>query len=87
MPANDVDRLGYGDCKRYLIIRHWSSGVPSYYTELYGDSNIRDIEADFSIQGNHVILCIPTGLKIYFECTSQTDPLVFKLILPMTEMS
>ncbi|MBB1194509.1 DUF3857 domain-containing protein [Flavobacterium sp. SOK18b] len=83
MPANDVDRLGYGDCKalsNYTRALLEVVGVPSYYTELYGDSNIRDIEADFfSIQGNHVILCIPNGPEnIFLECTSQTDPFGFQ---------
>ncbi|QZK89441.1 DUF3857 domain-containing protein [Flavobacterium sp. CHNK8] len=83
MPANDVDRLGYGDCKalsNYTRALLDVVGVPSYYTELYGDSNIRDIEADFfSIQGNHAILCIPNGPEnIFLECTSQTDPFGFQ---------
>ncbi len=83
MPANDVDRLGYGDCKalsNYTRALLEVVGVPSYYTELYGDSNIRDIEADFfSIQGNHAILCIPNGPEnIFLECTSQTDPFGFQ---------
>lgn len=83
MPANDVDRLGYGDCKglsNYTRALLEAVGVSSYYTELYGDSNIRDIEADFfSIQGNHAILCIPNGPEnIFLECTSQTDPFGFQ---------
>lgn len=83
MFANDVDRLGYGDCKglsNYTRALLQTVGVPSYYTELYGDDNIRDIEADFfSIQGNHAILCIPNGTEnIFLECTSQTDPFGFQ---------
>ncbi|OUD37342.1 DUF3857 domain-containing protein [Flavobacterium sp. FPG59] len=83
MLANDVDRLGYGDCKglsNYTRALLEAVGVPSYYTELYGDSNIRDIEADFfSIQGNHVILCIANGSdNIFLECTSQTNPFGFQ---------
>ena len=50
--------------------------MPSYYTELYGDRDKIDIESDFfSVQGNHVILCVPNKDKyVFLECTSQTDP-------------
>ena len=79
MLASAVDRLGYGDCKalsNYTRALLEVVGVPSYYTELYGDQDIRNIEADFfSIQGNHVILCVPNGGDfIFLECTSQDDP-------------
>lgn len=83
MLASDVDRLGYGDCKalsNYTRALLEVVGVPSYYTELYGDRDIRDIEADFfSIQGNHAILCVPhQGESIFLECTSQDDPFGFQ---------
>ncbi len=83
MLASDVDRLGYGDCKalsNYTRALLEVVGVPSYYTELYGDRDIRDIEADFfSIQGNHVILCVPhKDESIFLECTSQDDPFGFQ---------
>jgi hypothetical protein len=79
MLANDVDRLGYGDCKalsNYTRSLLEVVGVPSYYTELYGDNDIKNIEADFtSLQGNHVILCVPNGNEnIFLECTSQDSP-------------
>ena len=79
MLAKDVDRLGYGDCKalsNYTRALLDAVGVTSYYTELYGDSNKIDVRKDFfSIQGNHVILCIPDKEKnVFLECTSQTDP-------------
>ena len=83
MLANDVDRLGYGDCKalsNYTRALLEVVGVSSYYTELYGDQDIRNIEADFfSIQGNHAILCVPNGSEsIFLECTSQDDPFGFQ---------
>ncbi|WP_338646335.1 DUF3857 domain-containing transglutaminase family protein [Flavobacterium sp. KS-LB2] len=83
MLASDVDRLGYGDCKalsNYTRALLEVVGVPSYYTELYGDRDIRNIEADFfSIQGNHVILCVPNETEsIFLECTSQDDPFGFQ---------
>lgn len=83
MLANDVDRLGYGDCKalsNYTRALLEVVGVPSYYTELYGDQDVKNIEADFfSIQGNHVILCVPNSSEsIFLECTSQDDPFGFQ---------
>ncbi|SFB04118.1 protein of unknown function [Flavobacterium swingsii] len=79
MLAKDVDRLGYGDCKalsNYTRALLDVVGVPSYYTELYGSYNKTDIETDFfSIQGNHVILCVPNKENyIWLECTSQDAP-------------
>lgn len=79
MLATDVDRLGYGDCKalsNYTRALLDVVGVPSYYTELYGDRDLRDIDEDFfSIEGNHVVLCIPNNDKhVFLECTSQQDP-------------
>ncbi len=79
MMADDVDRLGYGDCKalsNYARSLLEVVDVPSYYTELYGDVDIKNIEADFtSLQGNHVILCIPNGDKnLFLECTNQDNP-------------
>ncbi|MBZ4037194.1 DUF3857 domain-containing protein [Flavobacterium sp. 17A] len=79
MLAQDVDRLGYGDCKalsNYTRALLSAVDVPSYYTELYGDRSPIDIEEDFfSIQGNHAILCVPDGNKyVFLECTSQSNP-------------
>jgi hypothetical protein len=79
MLANDVDRLSYGDCKaltNYTRALLSAVDVPSYYTELYGDSDKTDIESDFSsLQGNHVILAVPNkGDYIFLECTSQDNP-------------
>jgi hypothetical protein len=79
MLANDVDRLGYGDCKalsNYTRTLLNAVDVPSYNTLLYGSSNKRDIETDFvSMQGNHMILAVPDKEKyVFLECTSQVDP-------------
>ena len=79
MLATDVDRLGYGDCKaltNYTKALLETVGVPSYNTILYGDSYKRNIQSDFvSMQGNHMILAIPTGDNYtWLECTSQDDP-------------
>jgi len=79
MFADDVDRLGYGDCKaltNYTKALLNVVDVPSYNTVLYGDSYKEDIDADFvSMQGNHMILCVPNQENyIWLECTSQEDP-------------
>lgn len=78
MLAKDVDRLGYGDCKalsNYTRALLKTVGVPSYYTIIYSGQR-RDLQEDFvSMQGNHAILALPVGEKMYWlECTSQTDP-------------
>ena len=79
MLAADVDRLGYGDCKaltNYTKALLDEVGVPSYYSIIYGDENIRNIDKDFSAtQGNHAILCLPINENyVWLECTSQTAP-------------
>jgi hypothetical protein len=83
MLAKDVDRLGYGDCKaltNYTKALLNAVDVPSCYTVLYGSSSKRSIESDFvSMQGNHVMLSIPSGDKyVWLECTSQEDPFGFQ---------
>ncbi|MCT8338821.1 DUF3857 domain-containing protein [Flavobacteriaceae bacterium TK19130] len=82
MPAADVDRLGYGDCKAltfYTKTLLEAVGVPSYYTVLYAGDQERDLNPEFSgIMGNHVILGIPEGDEIiWLECTSQLNPFGF----------
>lgn len=83
MLAKDVDRLGYGDCKaltNYTRSLLKVAGVPSYYTVIYGDTDIRNLQQDFvSMQGNHVILGVPTDKEmLWLECTSQTTPFGFQ---------
>lgn len=82
MPAKDVDRLGYGDCKalsNYTRALLKAVDVPSYYTVIYGQ-NKRDINPDFvSMQGNHIILAIPHNNElVWLECTSQSIPFGFQ---------
>ena len=79
MLANDVDRLGYGDCKalsNYTRALLKAVDVPSYNVILYGNPRKRNIEADFvSMQGNHMILAVPNkDSYVFLECTSQVDP-------------
>lgn len=83
MLAKDVDKLGYGDCKalsNYTRCLLKSVGVPSYYTVVYAGAGRRNIQKDLaSIQGNHIILTLPTekGLQ-WLECTSQIKPFGFQ---------
>jgi transglutaminase-like putative cysteine protease len=79
--ANQVDKVGYGDCKgltNYTKALMGVANVTSYYTIVYADEK-QDIDKEFSsIQGNHIILNIPNkGNDIWLECTSQTMPFGF----------
>jgi transglutaminase-like putative cysteine protease len=83
MPAKDVDRLGYGDCKaltNYTRALLQAVGVESYYAVVYGDRRARNLREDFvSMQGNHVILAIPNNNDlVWLECTSQQLPFGFQ---------
>lgn len=82
MPAKDVDRLGYGDCKalsNYTRCLLKAVGVESYYTIIYGDNSKESLQQDFvSMQGNHAILAMPNdGKMLFLECTSQVAPFNF----------
>lgn len=78
--ANEVDKVGYGDCKgltNYTMALLKIAGVESYYTVVYAGSKITSFYEDFASlgQGNHVILNIPNkGDDIWLECTSQKMP-------------
>jgi hypothetical protein len=80
MLVDDVDRLGYGDCKalsNYTRILLKTVGVESFLTIIYGGREITDFDKDFVSlsQGNHMILAIPNNDKMLFlECTNQSVP-------------
>jgi len=80
--ASEVDKLGYGDCKgltNYTMSLLKAVNVESYYSVLYAGKDQQSIDKDFvSMQGNHVILNIPseTG-DTWLECTSQQTPFGF----------
>lgn len=79
MTAAEVDQMKYGDCKgltNYTKALLESQNIESYYAVVYGGENKVDIDGDFaSMQGNHVILNIPSEEEnIWLECTSQTTP-------------
>lgn len=83
MPAADVHRLGYGDCKAlvaYMQNLLMAVDIPSQYCVVYGGDAKRDMLSDFSSmsQGNHVILCVPLGRDTtWLECTSSLMPFGF----------
>ncbi len=83
MLAEDVDRLGYGDCKaltNYTKALLDSQNISSNYCVVWRDYEKIDIDPDFaSMEGNHVILNIPDDKEddIWLECTSQTLPFNF----------
>ncbi len=79
--ANQVDKVGYGDCKgltNYMKALLDVAGVTSYYTVVHADEKF-SVDEDFaSLEGNHVILNLPNdGKDIWLECTSQTMPFGF----------
>jgi hypothetical protein len=82
-PASDVDKLNYGDCKalvNYAQALLKVAGVDSWYCVVYGNHREkRSMISDFaSMQGNHIILCLPfKNDTTWAECTSQQIPFGF----------
>lgn len=82
IPANEVHKMGYGDCKgltNYTKALLDAVDVESYYSVIWAGKSQKNIIEDFSsMQGNHIILNIPNENKdIWLECTSQTMPFGF----------
>ena len=82
MSAEEVDKLGYGDCKaltNYTKSLLDIAEVPSVYTVVYAGNSQRSIDENLiGVQGNHVFLCIPQAQdSIWLECTSQKIPFGF----------
>lgn len=79
IPANTIDRVGYGDCKalsNYMHSMLKAVGVDSYYTLINSGNNKYRLHKDLpGAQFNHVILCIPEESDtLWLECTSQQIP-------------
>ncbi len=82
--ANQVDKVGYGDCKgltNYTKALLDVVGVESYYVHVEANEGDQvSFEKDFAslVQGNHVILNIPNnGNDVWLECTNQSIPFGF----------
>jgi hypothetical protein len=81
--ANEVDQLGYGDCKglvNYMQSLLRAVDIPSYYCIVNAGSQKMSLDKDFASmnQANHVILCLPFEKDTtWLECTSQTAPFGF----------
>lgn len=79
MLAEDVERLGYADCKglsNYTKALLKEVGVTSHYAVIYGKNDLISIDKEFSVtEGNHVVLYVPSEENgVWLECTSQTNP-------------
>ena len=77
--AEEVDRLGYGDCKaltNYMKSLLDYVGIRSLYTIVLAGEDAPEILQNFpSNQFNHAFLCVPFQTDtIWIECTSQTIP-------------
>ena len=76
MPASEVSKKGYGDCKALTNYMHTlltAAGIPSYYAVIYDDNSVVSFDKNFpKLSGNHVILMVPTEKEtIWLENTSQ----------------
>lgn len=80
--ANDVERLGYGDCKalsNYMKAILKSVNIKSFITLVNAGENKAKMITEFPAnQFNHAILCVPLQHDtIWLECTSQHFPAGF----------
>lgn len=76
MPASEVSKKGYGDCKaltNYMRTLLTAAGISSYYAVIYSDDTAISFDKNFpKMSGNHVILMVPTEQgNIWLENTSQ----------------
>lgn len=76
MPASEVSKKGYGDCKaltNYMRTLLQAAGIPSYFAVIYNDDSVITFDKDFpKMSGNHAILMVPTEKDpIWLENTSQ----------------
>lgn len=76
MPAAEVSKKGYGDCKaltNYMRTLLAAAGIPSYFSVIYDGESVELFDKDFPrLSGNHAILMVPTEEgNIWLENTSQ----------------
>ncbi len=81
MPAQEVDKKGYGDCK--ALTNYTKSllkvvGIDSHYSLVNAGDDSRDVVVDEKFPSprfNHAFLCIPMEKDtVWVECTSQNAP-------------
>jgi transglutaminase-like putative cysteine protease len=83
LPAAEVDKLGYGDCKglvNYMQSLLKAVNIPSYYCIVYAGSAKRNLDPRYASmnQANHIVLCLPFERDTtWLECTSQETPFGF----------
>ncbi|MGV3586834.1 MAG: DUF3857 domain-containing protein [Adhaeribacter sp.] len=81
MKAEEVDRLGYGDCKaltNYTRSLLSAAGIKAHYAEVNAGADRKSYLPDFAsaFQGNHAILCVPVAQDTtWLECTSREAPM------------
>jgi Domain of Unknown Function with PDB structure (DUF3857)/Transglutaminase-like superfamily len=82
LPAELVDKKGYGDCKalsNYMKSMLKTVGIESHYTIVNSGRNAAPVPADFPCSMfNHIILCVPMERDtVWLECTDQNQPFGF----------
>ena len=79
-PADEVDRMSYGDCKalcNYIRVLLESVGIRTYYAIVQADARPANPPESFANAnfGNHIILCLPLdGDTVWLECTDNKAP-------------
>lgn len=76
MPASEVSKKGYGDCKaltNYMRTLLSAANIPSYFSVIYDGESVEKFDKDFpTLSGNHAVLMVPTeNGNIWLENTSQ----------------
>lgn len=76
MPAAEVSKKGYGDCKaltNYMRTLLSAAGIPSYFSVIYDGDSEQTFDKEFPrLSGNHAVLMVPTEEgNLWLENTSQ----------------